>query len=1370
VLLQYRSVITYYFPMKRTQLFYLIGLILQLSSLNLRGNTKNNFHNLPPACNANINISLDENCQVELTPDVLLEAPDNTLSYRIFITSPADSTGNYSNNGTDKVTLLKRGIYEYSVIDNLENTCSGQILAEDKLVPFFTSLPRDTFVSCAFDLLQVGLHTTAVTAMDNCDPVTITYLSSFLENGVFPCDTSIIASLWQATDASGNAVIDTQRTVFIQPSIDQIIFPDDVVLSCGEDELADIDDLNKTGSLKIQLGKMVNGTFMPTDTILLEGAGNNCGLGFSKTDIVASIDCKMMVTRYWEVLDWCMPTIRPISVDTQIIEYKDTLAPIFDIHENGSLANPKRIELGPNCQFDLALIDPTATDNCDTLIHIEMYEVAQLMDGIWTSIGESTNTMDLPADTFRLGYRAFDECHTQLKEDSTFTYLITTDLTAPAVICASDLVISITGDQGVRLDAETVDGGSFDACGLVTKEIRRKDVDTTWQSAIFLPCTLLGTQIMVELRVTDAVGNENFCWTFVRLEDNVSPICQALPDEVITCDVLAVNDYGSATDQNNNTSFDDAEWTDMTNIHQDAYNETFGNPACADNITCKTFEIEQQYQRIENSCGMGLIKRRYRAIDEQGNIGNWAEQEVTVNYLADWSIEIASDWEGTCNDVIPAPYFNIQNGACDNLSFSVTEKRFEAEEDYCIKVERTYQIINNCLLNPSTIPYSIPRIVDATGTATDTLQINSTTLGTEAHLIYRQILRIRSTDRPNLSMGTVETCLSGHDITTSGGSGSGDCAEERTFTANATDCLGDSISNFQWLFYENDTLMDSGIGSSFTKAVLPAIDYSVQFIATDNCNNQAEERRDFSFLDCVKPTLFTRTGIAIELQQQEAFIRATDFDNGSFDNCTDKETLLRNFRIWHVRLGGNIPTDIATIRELPTALTLTCSELASQEVFLYVFDEAGNFDLTENFITVQDNQESCAVPPRIDACRLRGSIKNESGNTIEEVAVILTGGMEAEKMTDNNGRYTFDIPAGGNYTVEPTKSTNPLNGVTTFDLILISKHILGIAPFTSPYQFIAADINKSGTISAYDLVQLRQLILNIVPDFTHNESWRFISSDYRFNTENPANEAVTEIMYIEDSDRGMIELDFVGVKIGDINGTAIASSYTPSSNRTNEKTFNFSLENQLLEVGEEITIPFYVNDLDKIEGVQFALNFEGLQLMEVQEGLANFSHLNTAISEKGQLTVSWNKSESVDSKTLLFSLTFEAQKSGWVSDLLALNREQMSAEAYSVEHELYPLDLTFVEAKLSNNAELFQNKPNPFRNSTKIPFYLQEKEKVSIKVVDLQGKILYQVNQVFEGGRHEIIIDKATLRSSGILYYQLTVGTYTATQKMIVLD
>ncbi|MBK7937144.1 MAG: hypothetical protein IPJ82_08605 [Lewinellaceae bacterium] len=80
----------------------------------------------------------------------------------------------------------------------------------------------------------------------------------------------------------------------------------------------------------------------------------------------------------------------------------------------------------------------------------------------------------------------------------------------------------------------------------------------------------------------------------------------------------------------------------------------------------------------------------------------------------------------------------------------------------------------------------------------------------------------------------------------------------------------------------------------------------------------------------------------------------------------------------------------------------------------------------------------------------------------------------------------------------PTKDDNPLNGVSTYDLVLISKHILGLEPLNSPYKMIAADANKSNSITTFDIVEIRKLILGIYNELPNNTSWRFVDKDYVF--------------------------------------------------------------------------------------------------------------------------------------------------------------------------------------------------------------------------------------------------------------------------------
>ena len=173
---------------------------------------------------------------------------------------------------------------------------------------------------------------------------------------------------------------------------------------------------------------------------------------------------------------------------------------------------------------------------------------------------------------------------------------------------------------------------------------------------------------------------------------------------------------------------------------------------------------------------------------------------------------------------------------------------------------------------------------------------------------------------------------------------------------------------------------------------------------------------------------------------------------------------------------------------------------------------------------------------------IAGKIVTPTGENVEGVEMILSGKEDKTMTTGTDGQFLFNMENGGDYTVTPVKDINPLNGVSTFDLVLISKHILGITTFDSPYKYVAADVNQSSTITAFDMVQLRQLILNITTEFSNNDSWRFIDANHTFTTVNPAAENFNESYTITELNGEMTGMDFVGVKIGDVNGNAQANS------------------------------------------------------------------------------------------------------------------------------------------------------------------------------------------------------------------------------------
>ena len=184
------------------------------------------------------------------------------------------------------------------------------------------------------------------------------------------------------------------------------------------------------------------------------------------------------------------------------------------------------------------------------------------------------------------------------------------------------------------------------------------------------------------------------------------------------------------------------------------------------------------------------------------------------------------------------------------------------------------------------------------------------------------------------------------------------------------------------------------------------------------------------------------------------------------------------------------------------------------------------------------------LKPVIQAFTLSGTVKTHWDAPIEGVRVDISGGITASTITDSLGRYQFlNVPAAGNYTLKAQLDNNDLNGVTTFDLVLISKHILGLEPLDSPWKIIAADINTSSSVTTFDIVEARKVILGLNPGFPANTSWRFFPASTTFgNPNNPFSGGLpTENITINNLQNTQIDLNFKGVKVGDLNNTAVGN-------------------------------------------------------------------------------------------------------------------------------------------------------------------------------------------------------------------------------------
>ena len=93
---------------------------------------------------------------------------------------------------------------------------------------------------------------------------------------------------------------------------------------------------------------------------------------------------------------------------------------------------------------------------------------------------------------------------------------------------------------------------------------------------------------------------------------------------------------------------------------------------------------------------------------------------------------------------------------------------------------------------------------------------------------------------------------------------------------------------------------------------------------------------------------------------------------------------------------------------------------------------------------------------------------------------------------------------------------------------------MSIDTFTSPYQYLAADVDRNGEVDGADILHLRNFLLRKTNNLPAGV-WRFVDKRYVFKNENPLLDNASETIF-STWDR-ISRFDFIAVKIGDVNGT-----------------------------------------------------------------------------------------------------------------------------------------------------------------------------------------------------------------------------------------
>jgi hypothetical protein len=202
-----------------------------------------------------------------------------------------------------------------------------------------------------------------------------------------------------------------------------------------------------------------------------------------------------------------------------------------------------------------------------------------------------------------------------------------------------------------------------------------------------------------------------------------------------------------------------------------------------------------------------------------------------------------------------------------------------------------------------------------------------------------------------------------------------------------------------------------------------------------------------------------------------------------------------------------------------------------------------------------------------------------------------------------------------------------------------------------------------------------------------------------------------------------------------------------------------------------VEVAFTAENFTNVYGGQLTLNVDGMTYAGVEAGAINVSDANFGAVRNGIITMSFDIAEgaSVSDGTVLFTLKLDATKAGSLSNMISASSDVTTAEVYTTENlNINNVDVTFRGAE-TVAFELLQNEPNPFAETTVIGFNLAEAGNYTLTVFDVTGKVVKVVNGEGQKGYNSERLDRNDI-SSGVMYYQLESGEYTATKKMIIIE
>jgi len=377
-----------------------------------------------------------------------------------------------------------------------------------------------------------------------------------------------------------------------------------------------------------------------------------------------------------------------------------------------------------------------------------------------------------------------------------------------------------------------------------------------------------------------------------------------------------------------------------------------------------------------------------------------------------------------------------------------------------------------------------------------------------------------------------------------------------------------------------------------------------------------------------------------------------------------------------------------------------------------------------------------------------GYVNTWYGEPVENVAMTMTN--LCPVFTDPYGYFLFENIDTANYTLTAAKENdNPREGVTVLDIVKLRNFILGIQLFDNPYQSIAADVNHSGTLSTFDLVVFRKLILGLPTD---NVDWRFF----------PVTNQAYAYTPLETSLDGQ---DFVAVKPGNI----IEESMVETS--TINTAFFFEPE-QL--TSNQLRVDVKANDFTSVNGFQFGLKWDAsvIQFSAIDPGFITTAASSwTHSPAPGQLNLVYltgADSLTASSDEVLFTLVFNVLAPVNSTTQIELDETNIPLQVVVELCKLAGASVTSTEVTIADpNAVIDFEKiglqltlhPNPLQVGQDLNVKIQttSAQQLTVEFIDLGGKQHYLETLDCPAGQSSYLLHPKLAK--GIYFVKIAAGS-----------